>query len=162
MTEKETFLKSWERESSTTLKILKQLPHDKADFTPTKEKTKSAKALAEVFVLEMGVIDQAIKGKIDFTTPPPKFATYADVLRGYESTYAAMSAKVKNMSDADYNSTISFPAGPNKMADVRKADVFWLMMQDSIHHRGQFSIYLRLVGAKVPSIYGPSADEPWM
>jgi uncharacterized damage-inducible protein DinB len=48
------------------------------------------------------------------------------------------------------------------MADVRKADMLWMMLSDSIHHRGQFSIYLRLVGAKVPSIYGPSADEPWM
>lgn len=33
---------------------------------------------------------------------------------------------------------------------------------DSVHHRGQFSVYLRLAGGKVPSIYGPSADEPWM
>ncbi len=34
-------------------------------------------------------------------------------------------------------------------------------VMDSVHHRGQFSVYLRLVGAKVPSIYGPSGDEPW-
>jgi uncharacterized damage-inducible protein DinB len=47
------------------------------------------------------------------------------------------------------------------MAEVRRADMLWLMLNDSIHHRGQFSIYLRLVGAKVPSIYGPSGDEPW-
>ncbi|MBI1806965.1 MAG: hypothetical protein HYR76_07940, partial [Ignavibacteria bacterium] len=32
----------------------------------------------------------------------------------------------------------------------------------NVHHRGQLSVYLRIVDAKVPSIYGPSADEPWM
>ena len=30
-----------------------------------------------------------------------------------------------------------------------------------VHHRGQFSVYLRMADGKVPSIYGPSADEPW-
>ena len=34
------------------------------------------------------------------------------------------------------------------------------MMLDHIHHRGQFTIYSRMAGAKVPQIYGPSADEP--
>jgi uncharacterized damage-inducible protein DinB len=32
---------------------------------------------------------------------------------------------------------------------------------DAVHHRGQFSVYLRLAGAPVPSIHGPSTDEPW-
>ena len=45
---------------------------------------------------------------------------------------------------------------------VRRADILWLTLHDMIHHRGQFSIYLRMAGGKVPSIYGPSGDEPWM
>jgi len=36
---------------------------------------------------------------------------------------------------------------------------FWINLYHQIHHRGQLSVYLRLVGAKVPSIYGPSADD---
>jgi uncharacterized damage-inducible protein DinB len=35
-------------------------------------------------------------------------------------------------------------------------------LMDQIHHRGQFSVYLRLAGARVPSVYGPTADETWM
>ena len=42
------------------------------------------------------------------------------------------------------------------------AVVLWLMLNDSIHHRGQLSVYERMAGGLVPSIYGPSADEPWM
>jgi uncharacterized damage-inducible protein DinB len=48
------------------------------------------------------------------------------------------------------------------MGKLRKGDILWMFLYDQIHHRGQLSIYNRMVGAKVPSIYGPSADEPWM
>jgi len=41
-------------------------------------------------------------------------------------------------------------------------DMLFGFLFDAIHHRGQLSSYLRLMGAKVPSIYGPSADDPGM
>jgi uncharacterized damage-inducible protein DinB len=37
--------------------------------------------------------------------------------------------------------------------------VLWIELLDQIHHRGRFSVYLRLVNARVPSIYGPTADD---
>ena len=43
---------------------------------------------------------------------------------------------------------------------IRAIDALMAELHDQIHHRGQFSVYLRLAGAKVPSIYGPTADEP--
>ena len=65
-------------------------------------------------------------------------------------------------SEEALNKTVQFPVGPGKMGDFRAMDVLWTSLMDQVHHRGQFSVYLRLAGAKVPSIYGPSADEPWM
>jgi uncharacterized damage-inducible protein DinB len=162
MTEKEMFLNVWQREFATTLKILRQLPADKANFKPTAEKTKSAKDLATVFIAELGVVDGVVKGKVDFGGTMPSFATYADLLSAYESTHRSMVPKVQGMSEADWNAMITVPVGPKKMGEVRRADMLWTMLMDSVHHRGQFSVYLRLVGARVPSIYGPSADEPWM
>ena len=162
MNEKEMFLGSWEREFGTTLKILKQMPADKADFRPAADKARSAKEIATVFIQELGVVDGIVKGKIDFGAPMPSFAAYGDVLYALEARQKEMVSKVKAMPEADWNSKITAPVGPKQMAEVRRADMFWLMLNDSIHHRGQFSIYLRLVGTKVPSIYGPSGDEPWM
>ena len=163
-TEKEMFLASWEREFATTMKILKQLPANKADFRPAADKARSAKELAGVFIAEMNVVDGVAKGNIDFGntsgfTPP---TSYGEILTALENSYKTMVAKVKGMPDADWNSAMPFPIGPKQMGQVRKADILWTMLMDSVHHRGQFSIYLRLVGAKVPSIYGPSGDEPWM
>jgi uncharacterized damage-inducible protein DinB len=55
-----------------------------------------------------------------------------------------------------------FFTAPKQTGEVPKIQVAWLMLCDQIHHRGQFSVYMRIAGAKVPSIYGPTADEPWM
>jgi uncharacterized damage-inducible protein DinB len=162
MNEKEMFISTWEREFATTLKVVRRLPEDKANFKPPGAKTRSAKELAEVFVGELGIVDMVVKGKIDFSGGMPKFSTYNEVLSHLEKDQAAMLQKVKGMSESDLNSKITAPVGPGKMAEVRRADMLWMMLMDSIHHRGQFSIYLRMVGAKVPSIYGPSGDEPWM
>jgi uncharacterized damage-inducible protein DinB len=51
--------------------------------------------------------------------------------------------------------------GKAKVMELSGKDWLWSLLHDQIHHRGQLSVYLRLVGAKVPSIYSPSADEPW-
>ena len=162
MTEKEMFMNNWQREFGTTLKILKQMPADKSGFKPAAEKTRSAKDLATVFLQELGVVDGVVKGKVDFGGQPPSFASLADVIKAYEGKQKEMVSKVQAMSEADWNTKITIPVGPKQMGEVRRADMLWLMLNDSIHHRGQFSIYLRMVGAKVPSIYGPSGDEPWM
>lgn len=162
MTEKEMFLNAWQREFGTTMKILKQMPADKADFRPNATKARSAKELASVFIQELGVVAGVVKGKIDFGGEMPSFASFGDLLKAYEGKQKEMVTKVQAMSETDWTSKITTPVGPKQMGEVRRADMLWLMLNDSIHHRGQFSVYLRLVGAKVPSIYGPSGDEPWI
>jgi uncharacterized damage-inducible protein DinB len=162
MTEQEMFLNTWQREFATTLKILRQLPHEKAGFKPAAEKTKTASDLASMFITELGIVDGVVKGKVEFGGAMPSFASYADVLNTYEKTFTSLVPKVKGMSEADWNSKITVPVGPKQMGEMRRADMLWMILMDSVHHRGQFSIYLRMVGAKVPSIYGPSGDEPWM
>jgi uncharacterized damage-inducible protein DinB len=70
--------------------------------------------------------------------------------------------KVKHTPEVELNKTMKFMTGPKQTGDMRKADILWTGLMDTIHHRGQLSVYLRIAGAKVPSIYGPSLDEPWM
>jgi uncharacterized damage-inducible protein DinB len=162
MTEKDMYLQTWEQEYNTTAKVLKAYPADKLDMKPA-EKSKSARDLAFTFVGEQGIVDMVMKGKIDFSGGMPSAPnTMAEILGAYEMITKANMAKVKAMSEADYNSPITWFVGPKQPAEVRKADVLWITLMDMVHHRGQFSVYLRLVGAKVPSIYGPTADEPWM
>jgi uncharacterized damage-inducible protein DinB len=162
MTEKDMYLQQFSRECGITTKLLKAYPADKAELKPT-EKSRSARELSWVFVMEQGIADMALQGKIDFSQPmPPAPASLAEVIGAFEKVYAETLRKVTAASDETLSRTIQFPIGPGKMGDFRALDVLWTALMDQIHHRGQFSVYLRLAGAKVPSIYGPTADETWM
>jgi uncharacterized damage-inducible protein DinB len=161
MSEKEMFLQTWNREFQTTVKVLKAYPADKLDFRPH-ARSRSAAELAWVFVGEQAVVDMTVKGHLDMSgeMPPPP-ATMPEILAAFEKMHNENVGKVKNLSEAEYNSTVKFPIGPNQLGDFRRADVLWITVMDQVHHRGQFSVYLRMAGGKVPSIYGPTADETW-
>ena len=160
--EKDQFLEAFQRECDTTMKLLKAYPADKAELKPA-EKSRSARELAWVFVAEQGLAAGALKGAVDFTQLSPKPpAQYGEVVAAFEKARRETAANIAKASNEDLNRMMQFPAGPNKMADMRRVDVLWVALRDQIHHRGQFSVYLRMAGAKVPSIYGPSADERWM
>lgn len=160
MSEKEKYLQTLEREFQTTLKVLKAFPHDKTGFSPH-TRCKSAKDLAWNFVFELNGARMALEGAMDLKKMPKPPATYPEVVAEFEQTHQGLVDAVKRAPDAEFNKTVKFMSGPKRMEDWRRMDVLWFMLHDSIHHRGQLSVYLRMVDAKVPSIYGPSADEPW-
>lgn len=161
MTEKEQFLGTLEREIPTTMRVLKAYPGAKADMKPH-GKCKSARELAWTFVTEQQASEQALDGGIEFGKMPKAPATMAEVISTYEKSSKAFMERIKQTPDAELNKTVKFFVAPKQMGDLRKMDVLWFMLMDQVHHRGQFSVYLRMADGKVPSIYGPSADEPWM
>jgi uncharacterized damage-inducible protein DinB len=162
VTEKDMFLQAFERECETTLKLLKAYPAAKADLKPA-EKSRSAKDLAWTFVLEQSIAAGALQGKVDFTQPMPKApGDYLEIVSAFDRARRETAASVAKANNEDLNRLMQIPVGPGKLGDMRRLDVLWTSLMDQVHHRGQFSVYLRLAGAKVPSIYGPTADEPWM
>lgn len=162
MSEREQFIQSWEREFPTTLKILKAYPTAKSGLQPH-PKCPSAKELAWRIASEEPVfVNGALSGTFDFMGMPKCPATMEEAIATYERNHGPLVEKVKKASDADFQKMIKFMVAPKTLGDVRSGDTLWLMLMDSIHHRGQFSVYLRMADAKVPSIYGPTADEPWM
>jgi uncharacterized damage-inducible protein DinB len=163
MSEKQKFQEAWDRESALTLKILKAYPQDKTDFKPHPT-CRSAKDLAWTFVFEGVGGAQAVQGEMKFPPPnmPPMPPNWQGMIGEVERALKQIGDKVKKVDDAQLNTTVKFMTGPKQISDLRRLDVLWFLLNDQIHHRGQFSVYLRMAGAKVPSIYGPSADEKWM
>jgi hypothetical protein len=155
--EKDVFLKAYEREFQTTLRVLNAYPKDKLDLTG--DGLRSAREIAALFIGEQAVADMAMNGNIDFSAEPSPPAWMDDIITTYEALFRKNVERVRSLSDDAYNSTVMFPTGPGTGAQLRTADVLWLTLYDMVHHRGQLSVYLRLAGGKVPSIYGPSADE---
>jgi len=161
MTEKQQFLTQLEKELSTTMRVLRAYPAAKSDLKPH-AKCKAAKDLAWMFVTEQKASEQALDGGIEFGKMAKAPDTLADVIATYEKSSKAFVERIKRTPDAELDKTVKFFVAPKQMGDLRKMDVLWFMLMDQVHHRGQFTIYLRMADGKVPSIYGPSADEPWM
>ena len=80
---------------------------------------------------------------------------------GLESAHADFGDLIRRTPEEELFETVRFFTGPQTMGDISRLDWIWFLLHDEIHHRGQFSVYLRMAGGKVPSIYGPSSDEPW-
>lgn len=161
MSEREQFIQAWEREFHTTVKVFKAYPAHKHDLQPH-GKCPNAKDLAWRMVSEEKLfVNGAITGNFDFQGMQKPPATMQEVVSTYEQNHKINLDNVKKMSDADFNKMVKFFVAPKTMGDIRSGDTLWMMMMDTIHHRGQFSVYLRMADGKVPSIYGPSADEPW-
>lgn len=164
MTTKEHFLAAYARECATTKRVLAAYPEDRGDLRPH-ERSKTARELAWVFVVEQGMLIKALTTGFDGSSPPaspPELpATIAEIIDAFDADCRRVVELVGGMSDEALATTVQFPVGPKQLGDIPRLDFSWMLLHDQVHHRGQFSVYLRMAGGKVPSIYGPSADEPW-
>jgi len=156
------FMTAFEQETATTLKLLKAYPESASELKPTPV-LKNARELASIFSLEMGLLSAALRDQLDITGQmPPAPAKWSEVVAAFESGVSALREQLAKTTEEDLMGTVRFPTGPKQMGDIPKMQFAWFVLCDQIHHRGQFSVYMRMAGAKVPSIYGPTADEPWM
>lgn len=162
---KQQFLDAYDKEHATTMRVLRAYPPDQLDLKPH-PRSNSARDLAWIFVLERGLgtavwNDEIVKGGL--TGKPPKPPEDWEALLGaLEKAHQDFRNLVASASDEDLSGNVHFFVAPKTMGEISRLDWIWFLLHDQIHHRGQFSIYLRMADAKVPSIYGPSLDEPWM
>jgi uncharacterized damage-inducible protein DinB len=160
---KQQLLDAFEQEHQRTMRVLRNYPADKAELQPH-AKCKNARELAWMFALEQGAAEKALTTGFDWSKPPsfpPAPESFDAVLGAIEQGQTRVDGLLRAMPEEELAETVQFYTGPGKIGDMPKAQFLWLMLNDQIHHRGQFSIYLRMADGRVPSIYGPSADEPF-
>ena len=160
---KAQFLDAFQREHATTMKVLHAFPPEQSEFRPH-PRSKCARELLFTFALEQTLLSLGIQNQLKpgggFPKAPPDFGA---ILGQFEKDYQGLVDLIKKTPEKELaETTVPFPVGPGKMGDWPKLQLAWFTLHDQIHHRGQFAVYLRMAGGKVPSIYGPSADEPWM
>ena len=139
--------------------MLAAIPEDKKDYRPHPV-SKTAMELAwHTASSDLWFLDGVAQGAfaVDEGKMPAEIAGVADLVRSYESKIGPAIAQVKALSDEQLLKPIPFFGVMNEPAVTYLS---WLLVH-GIHHRGQLSTYLRAMGAKVPSIYGGSADEPF-
>jgi uncharacterized damage-inducible protein DinB len=158
---KQVYLDTLQREHQTTLKVMRAFPSQHGSFQPH-ERSSTAKRLMWTFAVEQNVVLNAINGTLKMPPSfPPEPETVEEAIVEFERSVLTVIDALKKAPDSIVFGTAPFFAGPGKVADYVILDLLWFMLMDQIHHRGQLSVYSRMAGGKVPSIYGPSADEPW-
>jgi uncharacterized damage-inducible protein DinB len=150
------YLNERRREYQTTLRVLQSYPEDQRHLKPS-EKSRTAAELVRTFVMEERVLTSLVKNGV---ADPSLWATdmpdsMAKSIELWQETVATNDGLLAKLSSEDWAKVVNFYG-----MQIPTVQACWFELFDHIHHRGQFSIYLRLAGARVPSIYGPTADEP--
>jgi len=159
MTLRDFYLKRAKAEFPVFIKVLKALPDD-LSYKPH-DRSPSAQQLVWTLTSELkACIDVLDTGKADWTdaTPP----ALDEMIAMYEKWSNELVDKVSKADGAALEKNVQFLYQGTVIMDVPATQFLWDFMFDAIHHRGQLSAYLRPMGGKVPSIYGPSADDPGM
>ena len=161
---KEQFLAAYDKEHGITMRVLRAFPPDRADLQPHPT-CRTARELAWIFVMEQGMLERALTTGFDWSkapqAPPPAPESFGAIVETFDAGQKRIAEIVRGMPDERFSETVSFFVAPKTLGDIPKLQFLWFVLSDQIHHRGQFSIYIRMAGAKLPSIYGPTADEPW-
>jgi uncharacterized damage-inducible protein DinB len=157
----EALMMEMEQEARTTQRVLERVPEGKLSWKPH-AKSFSLGQLALHVAASQGMVAGA--AALDtFEVPKfqqPEAKSRKEILDAFAEGQANAQKIIKGMDDARLTGTWTMSHnGKAVMSMPRIAFVRSIMMNHLYHHRGQLSVYLRLLDIPVPSIYGPSADE---
>ena len=157
----EGLLRELEQEAQTTRRVLERVPGDRLSWKPH-DKSMSLGQLALHVATVPGAVAEMSRHS-PFPIPEfiqPSATTVAELIPALEQSVAKARQILKTMDDATLATVWRAVNGEREvMALPVGALLRSIMLNHWYHHRGQLSVYLRQVGALVPSIYGPSADE---
>ena len=166
MDAQKALIAEFDREAAKTRRMLEAIPVD-ADFNFKPHlKSMSLGRLAghlTDFVGDWGnhtlTLDK-LEFAADHKWEPWVPANRAAVLEKFDRELPKTRAALVALSPENWDNNWQFVFGGKAWIDDTKYNVFReTVLNHMIHHRGQLTVYLRLLGAKVPGVYGPSADE---
>jgi hypothetical protein len=161
MNARDYFVQCFKSEVPRFVRVLKAVPPGQLAYKPHPRST-SAGDLVWLLASELRDACELVdRGDVHFQQVPPP-ATLDESVAAYERNAAELEKRVVRLDDAAWGKNARFIVDDNVAWETTLGDMLWGFLFDAIHHRGQLSAYLRPMGAKVPSIYGPSADDPGM
>ncbi len=159
MTNREFFIRRWEQEYPAFLHVLKALPAERLDYRPEPRARSAGELLALLLGIEQAGNELCEKGEIRWEDPGG-IGKRDEMVAAYEQHHEALRKRLQQMDEATWNKKSQCWEHGHVEIEDTVGGLFWLFLFDAVHHRGQLSTYIRPLGGKVPSIYGPSADEP--
>jgi hypothetical protein len=158
MNTREYFSECFKAEAPKFIKVLKAVPGNQGAYRPH-PRSNSAGDIVWLLASELGdactVVD---RGEVNFVTKPAP--AVSESVAAYERNAKELAARLAKLDDASWGKKARFLMDGKVVWETTLGDMLFGFLFDAIHHRGQLSSYLRPMGAKVPAIYGPSADDP--
>ena len=158
----EAILQEFDQEAKTTRRVLERVPGDKLSWKPH-PKSMSIGELALHLAAAPGLIidwvPPAVKDLPGFQGPPQP-SSVAEILSAHDQGASKVRNTLTRIGDAGLQGTSEIKvSGATLMTIPKMGLIRSIVLNHWVHHRGQLSVYLRLLDVPVPSIYGPSADE---
>lgn len=155
-------LNEMDQEAPMTRKMLERVPNDKWDWKPH-EKSMSLKSLT-VHIAELpGWVSMGLStSELDFTKmdyKPTEVNSNSELLQVFEKSLERGRSALSNAKEDNLLPTWTMRSGEKIHAVMTKYEVIRHSFSQTIHHRAQLGVYLRLLNIPIPGTYGPSADE---
>jgi uncharacterized damage-inducible protein DinB len=163
----ELFIADVEREREKTRKAVEAVPEGKADWKPHDKAMPFDRLAALVAMMPSWITMMVDKDEFDVAPATPQASqfsqqpkTRAELAKTVDEGFAGARKALETTTDDHLMKPWRLKARGNVVAEAPRH----VMMRDSLmhlaHHRGQLTTYIRVAGGKVPSIYGPTADDP--
>lgn len=158
----ETLLPEFDREMATTRKLLERVPTEKGQWKPH-PRSFSMGHLAQLVATMPGWLTTIVREtELNIASGPGySYESTETLLEKFDKHVREARAAIAAARDEDFNVPWSLKLGDKVISTDPRRQVVRETINHLVHHRGQLSVYLRLNDIPVPSIYGPTADEPW-
>ncbi len=159
----QSLLAEFEVQAPVTRRFLERLPEDKLTWKPHEKSMTAGQLAFHLASVPSGVIRfvQSNPAQAPEFASFPQPASRQEVLKTFDESIAAVRDLLPKFDDAAMNETWRLVAGAQEiLAQPRGLFLRDVMFSHWYQHRGQFSVYLRLLNIAVPASCGPSADEP--
>jgi uncharacterized damage-inducible protein DinB len=162
MTIAETLLPEFDQEMATTRRVIERVPGDKGQWKPH-PKSFSLGHLTQLVATMPGWLTRMVRDtEIDLGKEAGySYETTQTLLAKFDAHVREARDAIAAAKDADFNVPWSLKHGSQVLFTQPRGEAVRSTINHLIHHRGQLTVYLRLVDVPVPSIYGPTADEQW-
>ena len=157
------FVAELEQEAATTKRVLERVPGDQLSWKPHEKSMSLGQLALHVATIPgwVGSVLQPDSWDAGQSTGQQEAATVEELVPALEESVRTAKDTLEWLDEEKAAGLWSITAdGATLLSMPRIAVVRSIMLNHWYHHRGQLSVYLRLLNVPVPSIYGPSADEP--
>ena len=162
MTIGQTLLPEFDLEMATTRRLLERVPSDKGQWKPH-PKSFPLGHLAQLVATMPGWVTTTIRDtEINLATSSGYSFEKTETLLGqFDQHVREARESIASVRDTDLDVMWSLKRGEQVLFTAPRGTVVRSHINHLIHHRGQLTVYLRLVDVPLPSVYGPTADERW-